>query len=130
MNDIGDITQADIAKFRPLHVLANLRRSLDEAADVDRLGMLEMLSNAIEDYRRGCPMPILTDAMADAKWWASCAPVIELEAYLIAIGAVLSETKIHSQTRKRIGAAMFSGMTTSDRLAFAAWTKKQNEEAQ
>mgnify|MGYP000900319850 CR=1 FL=1 len=120
----------NIDEMKALHVLANLRRSLDEAGEVDRIGTLSMICDSIDDLRQGAPMPCLIDILDEALWWSGLASTVELEAYLAAIEKRLKRTELHEKARKRIVADMFSGMSDRDKAGFVGWAQKQIAEAE
>jgi hypothetical protein len=109
--------------------IVKMSAAIERAINKCPAAAFEIICAVVEDGRAGCPLPVISSTDDDAHWWAGLANTIELEAYLYAISARLAETEMHSKTRKRLLARLFTGMADQDKAAFIAWaSKKDNQE--
>tara|TARA_R110002126_G_scaffold3509_3_gene20104 strand:+ start:1775 stop:2128 length:354 start_codon:yes stop_codon:yes gene_type:complete len=107
--------------------IVKMSAAIERAIQKCPAAAFEIICAVVEDGRAGCPLPVITQTDDDAHWWAGLANTIELEAYLYAIAARLAETEMHSKTRKRLVAKLFTGMAPADQVAFLAWASKKEK---
>jgi hypothetical protein len=108
--------------------IVKMSAAIERAIKTCPTAAFEIICAVIEDGRAGSPLPVISSTDDDAHWWAGLANTIELEAYLYAIALRLSETEMHSKTRKRLVAKLFNGMAAHDQAAFLSWAKKDKTE--
>lgn len=106
-------------------VIVKMSAAIERAIKKCPLAAFEIICAVIEDGRAGSPLPVISGIDDDAHWWAGLANTIELEAYLYAISTRLAETEMHSKTRKRLVAKLFTGMAAHDQAAFLVWAEKE-----
>jgi hypothetical protein len=115
---------------RPPHTKAIVEMSaaIERAITTVPVAAFEIICAVMEDGRAGLPLTVLGDAAEQADIWVAYASTIEMEAFLVAISSRLAETEMHSKTRKRLLAKLFSGMAKHDQAAFITWAEKQRGE--
>jgi hypothetical protein len=112
-------------------VMYSLINATNDALEICPGAAAEFFCAVIEEQSAAEIGPAMFgDVESDANWFASKATTIDLEAYLAAISARLSETQMHRKTRKRLIASLFNKMDATDKAAFVKWVwekEKYNE---
>jgi len=70
----------------------------------------EVLCGFLEDLHAGRPQPLFGPVSDEARFWASMATPVELEAYLTAICEVLGRSHLAEPARKRLMMTLWSGL--------------------
>jgi hypothetical protein len=116
----------DLSVFDEAEVAAKLRAAWAESlgfaiSQCHPLDASQIMTAALEQMEQGQPPhPFLALTQDDADFWAASAPQHELQAYLFAAMKVMTARAITPAIRRRVIAALWSGLSEPDRKAFIA----------